>query len=233
MPKDPTVLLSRPRDQSARFRAVLGDVPTIVSPVIEIRPVPAEVDTGPYELLLFASQNAVQALNGTDLQGRKALAVGETTARAAREAGLDAREAGGDSAALVELTVALAPKGRILFVRGRHSRGDVVNKLSARGFSVDSVVVYDQIEKPLSKEARKLLQGNGRVIIPLFSPRSSALMGGQVRDAEASAPFVLVALSDAVAQAWDGPEPLATHVACHPDADAMAKLIRARFRMWP
>jgi len=233
VPKDPIVLLSRPMEQSVRFREALGDMRTIISPIMEIRPVPAEVDLSGYDVLLFASRHAVQAVRRFAPEGKYAIAVGQATAGAARELGMDVTAAGGDAGALVKLA-AQSPRGsRMLFLRGRHSRGDVAQKLAEKGFSVDSVVVYDQVEKPLNPEAEGLLRGNARVIVPLFSPRSSALMGREARRVDASAPIVLVGLSGAVAQAWEGPGPLATYVAARPDEAEMVQKIRAAASNWP
>jgi uroporphyrinogen-III synthase len=236
-PSAPTLLLTRPAAQARRFaheaQARLGPfAQVIVSPLMEIVPtepfpaVPEEAE------LAFTSENAVAvAAPRLGATGRRAWCVGDRTAAAARAAGFDAVSAGGDAAALAALIARAGPSGEILHLSGRHQRGDLAAQLAQAGLSARRVPVYDQAARPLSAPARAALEGPAPVLVPLFSPRSAALLSQQMAPG-ARAPLLVAALSPAVASAWTGPEPESLEVAERPDADALlaalAQLVTGR-----
>ena len=233
MPKTaPIVLLTRPAAPAARFREMLGpDVEVILSPVIEIGPVEFTVDLSAYRTLIFASQHGVQSMNGVaGLEGLQAFAVGEQTAQAASDLGLTIVASDGNADSLVAKIITARPKGKALFVRGVHPRGDIALRLRNAGLEIDSIVAYDQIEQPLSAPARQVLGGARPVVLPLFSPRSAELLARKATACSPTAPLILIAMSAAVLAAWDGP-PGKECVSVHaPTAQAMAREILRRFR---
>lgn len=223
-----TLLLTRPKEQSARFAdavaARLPGVPVVISPVLEIVPRDGPVSTEGIAAFILTSENGARTLAArADVAGRTAYCVGDRTAQAARAAGMDAVSAGGAAEDLVALIRARRPLGRLLFARGAESRGAVAERLAEAGLPVESVVLYDQRPRPLTPEAAALLAGAAPVIAPVFSPRSAALLSR----AEIRAPLILVALSEAVARAWDGPAPQRVAVAAHPDAASILDSIAA------
>ncbi len=220
----PIVLLTRPRVQSQEFRDRLGVCDVVISPILEIRPLPFSVDLDAYELLLFSSKNAVRiAGDSLNLAGKRAVAVGQKSANVATGLGMRAVTAGGDADALVATVNTMRPKGKVLFLRGKHSRGDVAQRLKCHGIETDSIVIYDQEAQELTQQARAVLSGERPVVIPLFSPRSAALVAKEVNSCGAVARLILIGMSDAVLQAWDGPSPDTEICAAKPTAEEMAR----------
>jgi len=203
----------------------------ILSPVTEIEPVAFKVDLSGYRTLIFASQHAVQSMKGVaGLSGKPAFAVGEHTAMAASELGLAVIASDGNADDLVARIIAERPPGKLLFVRGVHSRGDIENRLNNSSLETDSIVTYDQNEQPLSVRAIELLRGARPVILPLFSPRSAALMARKASECSAAAPLILITMSAAVLAAWDGPAAAYSMSVHEPTAQAMAEEILRRIR---
>jgi uroporphyrinogen-III synthase len=197
------VLLTRPSAQSESFagllRARLGERwPIVISPLLEIVSLPVPASAMSARGFLFTSQNGVAALAGAQgLAGRPAFCVGARTADAARAAGFDAVAAEGDVTSLAALVVTRRPEGPLLHVSGEEVRGDLAGALAAAGIAAERVVAYTQRPVPLAEAARSLLAGEGPVTVPLFSPRSAALLA---REGPFRARLRLVALSQAVAR---------------------------------
>lgn len=233
MPKTaPVVLLTRPVAPASRIRQMLGsDVHVILSPVIEIEPVAFSIDLSDYDTLIFASQHAVQSISGlAGLAGKQAFVVGEQTAKAARALGMSVVASLGNADDLVASIIAHRPKGKALFVRGVHSRGDIENCLKSFGLETDSVVTYDQKEQSLSSQAQRIFCGNRAVVLPLFSPRSARLMAQKFRECSGTAPLTVIGLSAAVLAAWGD---LASDVAVavdKPTSQAMVEEILQQVR---
>ena len=228
----PTLLLTRPAAQSQEFaercRAALGpDLAVVISPVLSIRPRDSAPDLGSFRGVVLTSANGARALAAqADVCGVRAWCVGDRTAEAARRLGMDARSAAGSADELVDM-VAGEP-GPLLHAHGAESRGRVAERLTAAGTETREAVLYDQVAQPLSAEARRLLDGDGPVILPLFSPRSAALVAAAAGGARA--PLCLASLSAAVDAAWTGPAPAARRIAERPDAAALVRCVTALFR---
>ncbi len=221
----PTVLLTRPKTQSARFANGLKGFDVIISPVLEVQYRDLPVNPRDYDGLIFTSENGVRAVAAfADLQGLRGYAVGQRTAEVAAEFGLDLRSADGTADDLVALILADKPTGRWLHPRGVHSHGDVVERLNNAALETESVVVYDQVEKQLTPAARRLLAEEGLVILPVFSPRTAALLGPMCRGAQAQ--LVLIGMSPSVIGDWTGPEPARTIALPEPSAAAMLEEIQ-------
>ncbi len=233
------LLLTRPRAQSERFArdfaAALGrEIPMVISPLMEIVPRGLAVDPGAAAGLIFTSENGVAAFAG--VEGRRhwpVWCVGERTAAAARAAGFaDVSVAGGDAEALVAEILAARPAGPLLHLRGAHAAGDVAGRLTAGGMQTTAAVVYDQRAQALTVEAEALLADAGaEVLLPLFSPRSAALLVEAARGVRAR--LYPVAISPAAARVWAdsalGAERPA-QVATAPDAAAMIVAMNAVLR---
>lgn len=230
-----SLLLTRPRAQGQRFAdafaARFGDeIPVIESPVIEIVPRDVAPDLDGIAGLIFTSSNAVDCFASIIADRRiPAFCIGGRTAEAARAIGLAAQEVGPDADALVRRLAARPPGGRLLHLRGAHARGQVAQRLSAAGQPCNEQVIYDQVSRPLSGPAKDLLAGTAPVLLPLFSPRSAALVSEAAR--EAAAPLALATMSRAVTEAWHGPAPALIGQAEQPEAaamlDVLARLIDA------
>jgi uroporphyrinogen-III synthase len=216
----PTVLLTRPQAQSQRFAEGLGEAKVVISPVLEVQDKGLQVDPRSYDGLIFTSENGVRAAAAAaDLRGLRGFAVGQRTAMVGEASGLKLRPANGSADDLVALISRDRPAGRLLHLHGTHSRGDVAQRLKNAGIETDSAVIYDQIARPLTTEARLLLGQDGVVLLPLFSPRTASLLGPMCQNARAD--LILIAMSQAVLDAWAGPKPLQARALAKPTADAM------------
>lgn len=221
----PTVLLTRPAAQSARFAKALGDVEVVISPVLEVQYRDLAVNPGDYDGLIFTSENGVRAAAaGAKLRGQRGYAVGQRTAKVAAEFGLDLQPAGGTAEDLVAMIKTDKPAGRWLHLRGVHSRGDIAKKLNNAGLETDTVVIYEQAERPLTPAARTLLAKEGLVILPVFSPRTAALLGQMCQGTRAE--LIVIGLSPSVIAEWTGPEPERLIAVTKPTAAAMLEEIQ-------
>src|SRR5689334_1378911 len=116
-------------ERSAEKARALG-AEAIVAPLLEMKDRAFDADITGVQALLFTSANGVRA-SARKITNRAvpALAVGDATARAARDAGFsDVRSAGGDVAALSALANAsLNPKaGTLLYLSGADVAADLV-----------------------------------------------------------------------------------------------------------
>jgi uroporphyrinogen-III synthase len=230
----PAFLLTRPealgQSFAARLRAELGEAVRIVtSPLLAPRHLKPAMPEGDFAAVLFTSQAGVEAAKDMPGVPRRAFCVGDRTAEVARAAGFDAHSAGGAAADLINAVRAARPKGRLLYLRGRDTRGDVATTLTAAGHPTVDLVIYEQIEQALSDEARDLLAGTAPVIAPLFSPRSAELFARAFASAGGKAPMFLPVLSEAIAAALPTTLPARVFVATQPRADALVLASLAAF----
>ena len=230
----PVLLVTRPREAGARFCEAcaprLAPIEPILAPVLEIVPRTAPIDLAGVRGLIFTSENGVRAFVAAHARrDLPAWCVGAQTAAAARAAGIAAHEAGGDAASLLRLLRAERPAGPLLHLRGAHAAADLAEPLCAGGIPTRAAILYDQEERPLGPQAQAALAGARPVLLPLFSPRSAALLAGAAQSA--CAPLHPVAISAAAARQWQARRPRdAIRTAVRPDAgaicDALAHLRR-------
>ena len=227
-----TLLLTRPRAASERFsatlpRSVLSRVTTVNSPLIRIVKTADDIDFGDARGLIFSSSNGVAIASAlSPSRDLPCFCVGEATAKAARQAGWQADCVGATSDALVSALSQNRPETPLLHIRGTHSRGHIVARLTAQQCPVRAQVVYEQCLVPLTEQAEQALASPGAVIAPLFSPRTARQFANQHKG---QAPLYLAALSKAVAT------PLKTltfkelAIAEQPDSATMAALVEQLF----
>jgi len=225
-----SILLTRPADASARFAALLRDrlgqdAAVVIAPLMAPVFLDPVLPAGPFDALILTSETGVEAARRRPA-GLPALAfcVGDRTAHQAAAAGFHPRSAQGDAGALVTLILHEMPKGRLLYLHGADSRGDVAGRLRANGLAVDQATVYDQRPCPLTEDALALLAGPGPVLLPLFSPRSADLMAATGRS---RARLWVAALSVAVADHAGPLMPEKIAVAERPDAEAMLRAVQS------
>jgi uroporphyrinogen-III synthase len=185
----PAFLLTRPAAQSHRFAAQLHqrfgpDITVTISPLLAPHYLEPPIPQGPFSALIFTSETGVAAFLAHPARPKDlpklAYCVGERTAKAAQNAGLEPVSADGDAANLILLIRQKGQRGPLLHICGKHTRGDVAQTLTDGRLPTQSCVLYDQIEQKLTKAAVALLRGEGAVMVPLFSPRSAGLFCKQV-----------------------------------------------------
>jgi uroporphyrinogen-III synthase len=220
------VLLTRPIAEARAFALALIQhfgprVQPVLAPLMAVEYLAPPLPPDPFAGVIFTSAAAVEAALriGADLP-KDAWCVGRKTADRAAAAGFNALSADGDADALVSAILVAPPQGRLLHLRGQDVRGAVAERLNSAGIETVSVTVYRQEAQPLLPEGAALLAGDGPVILPLFSPRSATLFRSAM-PADSRAALVLVAMSDAVADAARQIPRRAMVTAAQPTAEAM------------
>jgi uroporphyrinogen-III synthase len=190
------LVLTRPQADSERFLAAVeaefGPVKAVISPVIEVVSLAAEMPT--YDEVILTSANGVAEAARLGVKaGTPAWCVGQRTAKLAREAGLEPISADGNADDLVDLILSQSA-GTLCHIRGVHTRGQVAARLIALGRVCKEVIAYDQRDIPPTQAALDVLAGTDPIVLPLFSPRSALLI-----PAVEQAPVHVIAMSQAVA----------------------------------
>lgn len=232
-PDLPTVLLTRPAVQSARFSALLetefpGQLLCLASPLMAPDWVPDALPRQDWTAILLTSETGAEAAlrrRAVEHLPELAFCVGKRTAEVAAAA-FTTEVAEGDAEALLALVLRSGLGGPMLHLRGRDARGDLAARLTAAGVETAEVVVYDQRAQSLNLAATDHLLGKAPVIVPLFSPRSATLFRAEAGRVAAIAPLHLAALSPAVAEVLAPLPRAALAVATHPDARSMVTTIR-------
>lgn len=228
----PTLLLTRPEAQSRRFGTMFqarfgADWPMVISPLMEIVPLSAQIPAA--DALIFTSEPAISAfLRLETARGRRAYCVGMRTARVAQEAGFAPVIGPGDAQGLLALIKAEHQGGILLHPRGEHVAHNMAQSLNSAGIETVERVVYTQLSMGLSERARALLTVQIALLIPLFSPRSSALFALEAREADAR--MLFAPISRTAAEPLHGLPNARIEIAEEPDASgvmsALSRLIR-------
>ena len=224
----PRIVITRPEPANSAFadqvRAQFGvGQPILQAPLMRIVTCGDMPDPGRAAGLIFTSRNGVAAFAATSaVRNIRCYAVGEATARAAREAGLDAESAGGDADDLVEKILGDHVSGELLHVRGDHAAGDIAVRLRQAGIGVREVILYRQTARRATRGSRLGSGGEEAIVVPLFSPRSARLFfeSGPVR-----APVVVVAISRNTAEAVPSAGARMVMIAARPDARAIREAL--------
>lgn len=215
------LILTRPAAANARFAEQLPEslrsrCAVVQSPLLAIVPVEVDYEVGPEDAVIFTSSAAVPLVPpGRD---RRAFCVGEATTAAAHQAGWHAIFCGETSEALLAFLAAYPLRARTWHLAGRHTRGQIAERLTSAGLDVARVAVYDQELVSLSDEAQAVLHGNDPVLVPMFSPRTAAHFARNVTTPQA---LYLLALSPAVAEPLEQLDVQTLEIAESPTAEAM------------
>jgi uroporphyrinogen-III synthase len=218
----PSLLLTRPETQSHALAAqldprLLAGVEVVISPLLRIVPTGVVPDLGPDTGAIFTSARAVEL--APPGQGRMAICVGERTARAAAASGWRIAETAETADALVA-ALQDRPGGALVHLAGKHRRGEIASRLTAAGWQVAEITLYDQEPAALTPQARALLTSEGPVIVPLYSPRSAALFAAQAGPARG---ITVVAISAAVIEALGDFRPDEVILADRPTGEDMCQ----------
>ncbi|WP_425040355.1 uroporphyrinogen-III synthase [Primorskyibacter sp. S187A] len=222
-----TLLLTRPEEASLRFAAQIADpkLNIIISPVLGITPVSSPRPAGAHQGLIFSSANAVTQFQ--EAIRLPSYVVGRTTAAAVEARGGEVRHVALNGEALANWMLQHRPDVPLLHVCGRHVAVPVAERLTEAGLRCDTWCVYTQEARALSQDARAALEREENVILPLFSPRSAAILVEQLSACPAGAVLTIIAMSAAVAQKWTAQcAGTDIRIAARPDAKAMLAEVR-------
>ena len=177
------LLLTRPQSDAERtaadLRASGHDV--IIAPLLRIEPLPdAALGRGPWTAILLTSANAATAIAAhtaaAALRALPVFATGRQSAVAMAAAGFaDVTSAEGNVNDLAAFVAArLKAPARLLYLAGEDRAGDLGGELAARGFSVDTVVVYRAVAAHVLPPAAAAALASGIDGVLHFSRRSAA-----------------------------------------------------------
>lgn len=230
------LLVTRPRNDAQSFAEFLRarGHEAIIAPVMEVRfpPGPPLALDG-VQAVLATSANGVRALSlRTARRDLTIYAVGPQTAEAARQSGFTVViSADGDAAALVGTVAREADpaKGVLLHAAGAETAGRLRQALQARGFRVETSVLYEAL--PVAKlplEADEALRNNMLDGVLMFSPRSAktfATLTDAAGLATQCASLVAFCISTATAEALAPLSFARVVIAGSPNQDAILDLI--------
>lgn len=181
LPQRPTLLLTRPqKDAQAFAQEILSHQPAaqiLISPVLTITPIGTLPDLSAYAAVVFTSRHAVACFAHAHIPKKMTcFAVGEATAEAAKKLGFSVINSAGAAQDLILLVQKTGAAGPLIHPHGQHARGQIATTLTKKGIPCAECVIYDQIETPLSVQARALLTQPQALLVPVFSPRSARLL---------------------------------------------------------
>jgi uroporphyrinogen-III synthase len=235
------LIVTRPEDDADALAGRLAGLGhrAIVAPLMAVRFLDgAEVPPLAFQAVLVTSANGARALARHPalfrLKEGIAVAVGETSAAAARAAGF-ARVlvAGGDVAALIATVKAALSRGGgpLLHASGAETTGDVVGTLARAGYSVHRAVLYEAVAaEALPEAARAALAAGTADGVLLYSPRTARLWCRLVREAGltdrlAGLRHYCLSANVATALAEEGCGAAPARIAERPAEDALLSLI--------
>ena len=205
------VLITRPLEEAQALAALLAErgIASLIDPLLEIRPLPSvELSLEGVQALVFTSANGVRAF--AERESRRTLpvfAVGARTAEVARAAGFaEVESADGALANLARLVRArLDPRGgALLHGAGAVVKGELAELLSADGFTIRRVVLYEAVPATALQQATRAALAAGELdAVLFFSPRTAATFVSLVTAAGlagACARLRAISLSPAVAE---------------------------------
>jgi len=185
------LLVTRPRDDAETLAATLRRLghEARIAPLLELRFIKGEpLNVVGVQAILATSANGVRgfALNSRE-RNFTIYVVGPQTAEAARDEGFTTViSADGDAAALADCVAASADprKGRLVHAAGAEAGGRLSQSLRGRGFSVDTVVLYEAVPvEMLPPEAERELRSNTLDGVLFFSPRTAKTFASLVANA--------------------------------------------------
>ena len=176
------LLLTRPEPDAQRTAAALRaqghDV--IAAPLLRIELITdAQIGAGPWAAILITSAHAAHAVathaRVAPLRALPVFAVGRRSAEAMGAAGFaDVTSADGNVGDLVGLVaMQLRPSARLLYLAGEDRSGDLAGDLRARGFAVETAVIYRAIAATSLPPAAALALASGIDGVLHFSRRSA------------------------------------------------------------
>lgn len=180
------LIVTRPAGDAGALMAALDEagVQTIAAPLMTIAyRRDAKLPDLAFQAILMTSANSCRALaqlaGAARLRDVLTVAVGETSAGAARDAGqVNVVTAGGDVDGLIETTIGHCRPdgGPLLYVSGVQTTGRLCDRLTERGFDVHRVVAYEAVAAvELPEAVSTAVTGQNAAGVILYSPRTALI----------------------------------------------------------
>lgn len=227
-------LITRPREDAEGVARELRQrgFQVMIEPLLLIQPLPGvTVDLDGVQAILATSANGVRALAAATAERLlPVLAVGDASARCARELGfLTVDSAGGDADSLAALVRdRLDPRaGALIHAAGTAVAGDISGALRRDGYQVRREILYEaRTAEALSPELRQALADRSIDIALFFSPRTAASFVTLAQHAGADCAGVIAyGLSPAVGEKLARLVWRAIQIASRPDQSSLLAMI--------
>lgn len=232
------ILVTRPEAEAARTTRQLEAMGNRVTsaPLLDIVTEMPPLDTTGVQALILTSRNAVHALNEhpqkKGLTALPVIAVGRSTAAAARESGFTiAREgdAGGSELAALISARCDPQTGTFLHISGEAIAFDLEEALAPAGFTIRRTVIYRSTPATqLPANVSLGLQHGEFDAVLLMSPRTAHAWSALTAAAGLGAPaqrLVHICLSPSVAAALQPLDPARIEIAVKPNEEQMLALV--------
>ncbi len=233
------LLITRPAEDAKALadELVARGHEVLLAPVMTIEAVPdAHLSLDDVQALVFTSANGVRAFARREISRALAVyAVGDATARAARDAGFAiVSSASGDVEDLARLIARKADpaRGALLHVTGSMTAGDLAGRLGASGFTLHRATLYRaEPARALPAEAAEALRAGRIDGVLLFSPRTTQLFVTLARavGSEALTGIAAYCLSPAVAAAAEPGRFARVLYADRPDQESLLARLGSRW----
>lgn len=234
------ILITRPLVEARAFAEDVKGIgfDAMIEPMLAIVPKAyPPVDFDRYVGLIFTSVHAVRVFGCPDAAPlMPVFAVGDHTARAARDLGYDiVYSAGGDGGDLAELfqlkTAAVSHQGIFLHICGTHTGFPLAEVLRCKGIMVDALIVYDaEAATCLTDFCLAALEAGDVRAVTLFSKRTAENFVQLARDAgviSSLSGIKALCISPAVLESVRSVSWGEAYAATRPDRVSMIELIRA------
>ncbi len=219
-----TVLITRPAPDAEQLAeeisSLVPEASVICAPVMGIDPVAWTAGDATFSHLILTSRHAIAAAK--PYFGTPVFCVGTATAERAQAEGHSVSEVF-DTADDLVAAVSKRAIGHALHLHGRHTRGNIADRLGAAGIPVTSVTVYEQRERDWSAEEAQAIFETTEMILPVYSPRSAQILGQRLEGYTGT--ITLVAISEACVKAWTGPVPVQVVISERPNGAAMKRAL--------
>ena len=218
-----TLLLCRSEKKSLEFQRAVQErlnrkVRTVISPAFEIEFLEIASVSKMMDHLVFTSTNGVIGAKRNGLTSASHVyCVGNATASEAIRQGYRTKSANGDVNDLADLILSDRPKGSMAHVSGEHVAGDLVSLLKDKGTMIERMIAYRQKMLRPNQEFLVSLAGNEPKVLPLFSPRSTQILRGEIIGENT----YIIAMSASVAESLDGRCKFDVTVAAGPNFQSM------------
>lgn len=224
-------------DRTARAVAALGHQ-TIVAPVLEVVPLPADFGALRFNQVIFTGGNALDAFcrlsNARDVT---AWCVGDATAEAARAHGFQAVISGdGDAEALFQLIKTKAPRdGLFLYPAPAEPAAPLMAWMWAEGLQISQIPVYEtrMVMPDIDLEAvTHVLIHSAKAARAVADVLAACHVSGKLAFTKLCLIFISDAASRAFDEAWQAaaknnvPEGFARRISPFPDEASMLKRIK-------
>ena len=230
------VLVTRAAADGERTAAALADLghTALLAPVLEIRSGTAALPAGRFDATLATSAHAFAGPTAgvEHLHPRPLYAVGDATARAARQAGFkDVRTSRGDGRDLASLVALTLPRSAaLLYLAGRNRKPATEEALANAGFAVTAWIAYaaEPVQGWSDAVSRDLAAGGVDAAVH-YSRRSAALTLEMAERSGVGEPVLALAhlcLSEDVASVLRAASAPRISVAATPEEASLLALLR-------